>query len=307
MARRPSSRSRKSKKVSIDWSKVGKGFEPDMEYAVEVSSCTLEEGDAGPYFAMQFKGLDEGFEDAILYHNASTSPQSLWRMRSLVEAFGMDIEDGPMDYEPDDFVGQQCMVSTVSENKPGGGKAIRIDEYWEMEDGAGKKSSSEKDSGDFNLDNVSDADVKKLAKEFEIKVGRGAKGVEAAREELAEADDEELKEACDDLDIGYGGEEKEEEKPSRGRRRSSKEDDDDETEEKPRGRSSRGSRRSSGKSGKGKSADVTEDEVNEMSEEELEDLIEQHDLDVDLGDFRTLRKKKAAVIDALQEAGVIED
>lgn len=176
-----------------------------------------------------------------------------------------------------------------------------------MEDGAGKKSSSEKDSGDFNLDNVSDADVKKLAKEFEIKVGRGAKGVEAAREELAEADDEELKEACDDLDIGYGGEEKEEEKPSRGRRRSSKEDDDDETEEKPRGRSSRGSRRSSGKSGKGKSADVTEDEVNEMSEEELEDLIEQHDLDVDLGDFRTLRKKKAAVIDALQEAGVIED
>lgn len=52
---------------------------------------------------------------------------------------------------------------------------------------------------------------------------------------------------------------------------------------------------------------LTEDDINDMTEDELGDVIEENDLDVDLGDFKTLRKQRAAVIDAAQEAGILED
>lgn len=288
---RTSRRAAKKKSVTLDFSQVGKQFEAGMEYAVEVKSCTLEDGNEYPYFAFQFKGVDEGYENSIMYHNASTSPQSLWRLRPLLEALGVEIPDGPLDIDPDELVGLRCMCSTISEKKPGGGSSIRPDEFWPLEDGAAdddRKSSVKKSKGDddeFDLDALSDADIKKLAKEFDI----AGRDVEKLRKELSKADEDELKEACADLGIEFGA----------------KSEDDDEDEGESSGRSSRGSSKSNGK--RGKKASVTEDEVQEMSEEELEDLIEQHDLDVDLDEYKTLRKKKVAVIDALTEAGIIEE
>lgn len=81
----------------------------------------------------------------------------------------------------------------------------------------------------------------------------------------------------------------EEDKPARGGGKRDKE------EERP-------SRRSSGKEDK----EITEDDVKEMSQDDLEAVIEEHKFDIDLGDFRTVSKMRAAVIDALKEAGVIE-
>jgi hypothetical protein len=43
---------------------------------------------------------------------------------------------------------------------------------------------------------------------------------------------------------------------------------------------------------------ATADEVNSMDQEELEALVEEHGIDVDLSEFRTLSKKRAAVIKA---------
>ena len=48
---------------------------------------------------------------------------------------------------------------------------------------------------------------------------------------------------------------------------------------------------------------VTEDEVQEMNEDELEKVVEQFELDIDLSDYKTLRKMKNAVIDAMEEGG----
>lgn len=281
----------KKKSVSLDFSQVGKQFEEDMEYALEVKACTLETGSEYPYFSFQFKGVDPDYENSVMYHNASTSPQSLWRLRPLLEAFGMDIPDGPMDLEAEDFVGMQCMASTKSESKPGGGTSIRPEDFWPIPEDSGKKekkSTGKKPAGksekedDFDLARVADADIKKLAKEF----GIAGRDIAKLREELAKADDEELVEACEDLDIAL------------------QDVEDSEEEEKPSGRSSRGSKKSTGK--RDSKPSLTEDEVQEMSEEELEDLIEQHELDVDLDDFKTLRRKKNAVIDALTENDLLE-
>lgn len=324
-----SSRSRSApKKVKIDFSDIGKQFEEDMEYAVEVKEATQEEGNEHPYFKLVFKGIDEEYENSVMYHNASTSPQSLWRLRPLMEALGMDIPDGAFDIEAEDFIGKQCMVSTISEKKPGGGSSIKPDEFWPLDDApadkksSGKKSKDEDDDDTIDLDAMDDEDVMKLAEEFGIKARNATK----AKPELAKCDPDELAEACKDLGIDIGG--KKEEAPARGRR-GAKEDDDEKPargrrsskdEEEDEGKAAGSSRRSrssskeddegkAGRSSRGSSKSkkkYEESEVDEMSEEELEDLLKEADLDVDLDEHRTLRKKKNAVKDALEEAGLLE-
>lgn len=97
--------------------------------------------------------------------------------------------------------------------------------------------------------------------------------------------------------------EEDDEKPARSRRnrrRGGDEDDADEDEDTSK------SKKGKSKGSKGKSADVTEDEVSEMSQDELEDLIGEHDLDVDLSKIRNLSRMQKAVIAALKDAGIID-
>jgi hypothetical protein len=110
-------------------------------------------------------------------------------------------------------------------------------------------------------------------------------------------------------------EEEEEEKPAkRGRGRPRKEDkeertskrrgrdepeEDDEPEEKP-------ARGSKGKKGKNLPP-VTAEEVEDMSEEELDDLIAKYDLDADISEAKTLRKKCAIVLDELDAKELLEE
>ncbi len=92
----------------------------------------------------------------------------------------------------------------------------------------------------------------------------------------------------------------EDEKPARASRRGAKKDD--EPEEKP-ARSRRGAKVEEPEP----DDDLTEDSIGEMTEDELQDVIDEHKLKVDLDDFPSLRKMRAAVIDAAQEKGVIGD
>ena len=88
MARR-TTHAKKKTGISVDLSKVGKSFEDGQDYLVQCTECTLEDGQNAPYFALKLEGTDE-FEGAVMYHNASTSEKSLWRLRPLVEAFGIE-------------------------------------------------------------------------------------------------------------------------------------------------------------------------------------------------------------------------
>lgn len=80
-------------------------------------------------------------------------------------------------------------------------------------------------------------------------------------------------------------------------------DDDDK-------KSSKGGKKGAGK---GKSKDepekVSRSDVEDMDEDELQELLEKHDLEdeVDLDDHKKLPKKVAAVIEALDEADLLED
>lgn len=52
---------------------------------------------------------------------------------------------------------------------------------------------------------------------------------------------------------------------------------------------------------------VSADEVREMDEDELKDLLKKYELKVNLKALKTIKKKQAAVIAALEEGGFLED
>lgn len=95
-------------------------------------------------------------------------------------------------------------------------------------------------------------------------------------------------------------EEEEEEKSSKKSSKKKKPDPDEEEEEEddPPKKSSKKS---------SKKAQLTQEEIRDMDDDELEAVIKKHDLEVDLSDFKTLKKQQAAVIDACEEAGILSE
>lgn len=78
--------------------------------------------------------------------------------------------------------------------------------------------------------------------------------------------------------------------------RSKKEEpEEEEEEEKPKAK------------GKKKLPKLSSDAVQEMDEDDLQETIDDYGLDVDLDDYKTLRKKAAAVVDALEAEDMIDD
>lgn len=93
---------------------------------------------------------------------------------------------------------------------------------------------------------------------------------------------------------------------AKGKASAKDEKDEEEEEEKP----ARGKGKPAGK-GKAKpepeeKENLTQDQISDMDEDELEDIVKEYDLEVDLSKFKTLRKKQTAVVDAAEKADVLE-
>lgn len=313
MARRP----KKKNSIRVDLSNVSSAFEPNQEYSIRCTECTLEEGTKAPYFNLKIQGIEGGdYENSTMYHRASTSESSLWRLRPLMEAFGFEIPDGPLDISAEDFVDREAMCSTYLDRYDGG-SSVKPDEFWPLE-GSDDGDSDDKDAGeDFDLDELDDDEIEALAEELEVK----GRTVAAKKKKLAAMDVDDVAEAYAGLDKAGDDEDG---KGDDAEDFDLDELDDDEIEElakamKVRGRTVAAKKKALAKldedevaeayaelSGSGDGGSVTEDDIQEMSEDELEELIEKHELDVDLSDHKTLRKQKNAVIDACEEAGLFE-
>lgn len=273
MARRPS---RRSKSTTIDFTGVESRRTPDEgTYNLVVEEVTKESGDRADYFKWQFKIADGDFEGVSVYHNTSLSPQSLWNLKNLLEALGEEVPDGPLDIDLAELVGKEVSAEIIHEKYEGRNMA-RISEFAEADE-APKKRKKDEDE---------DEDEKPRR-------GRRAKPADDDDEDEKPKRRRGRKPADEDED------EDEDEKPKRRGRRAAADDDEDE-DEKPK----RGSKK---KPVKEEEDTITSEDVNGMSQEELEELIEEHDLDVKLSSLKTLRKMRAAVIEAGEEAGIIED
>jgi hypothetical protein len=199
---------------------------PEGRMLFEITDVEDGEGPAGPYYKWELtvaKGKYEG-KKAKPYIT-SLSPDSLWNLKNLLEAAGVEIPDSATDIDKDDIIGKKVWSEIVHE---------------EYEDSNGRKKQSSGVNGTFES-----------------------------------ADD-------DDGD----------EKPSKGKKK------DDEDDDKP-------------SKGKGKKKDeevkYDRDAIDEMDEDELGGLNDEHDLSVDLDDFTSIKKKRNAIWDALEKNDLTND
>lgn len=310
-------RAKKKNSVRLDLSRVSSAFEPNQEYAVRVVECTLEDGQKAPYFNLKLQGIEGGdYENSTMYHRASTAEGALWRLRPLMEAFGIEIPDGPMDISPDDFVGCEAMCSTYLDRYDGG-SSVKPDEFWELDGDGSSDDGGKDDAGDFDLDELDDEEIDALAEALEVK----GRSTAAKKKKLAAMDEDEVAEAYADLD--KGGDDEGDDGGDGGEFDLDELDDDDiealAKEMGVKGRSVSAKKKAlakldqdevaeayEGLGGGSSSESITEDEIQEMNEDELEEVIERFELDVDLSDYKTLRKMKNAVIDACEEAALFD-
>ena len=311
---------------------VGKSFEAEQEYLITCTECEVEESDNGFYYSMKLEGTGE-FEGSIMYNNASLVSTALWRTRPVFEAFLGEVPEGDfnIDEYAEKFVGKKAMCSTFKDSYNGQTR-IKPEDFWAAE-GADEDDG---EAGEIDLDELDDDDIKKIGKALKIKSKRAS----TIREELEEADEDELLAVLEKLGLIDSDDEDDEDDEDDGEAGEIDLDelDDDDIKALAKAAGMRVSAKSRVNTLKKKLAELDEDELAEAAEEagiggdsdsdddskgggdgitaddiagmnqdELEELVEEHDLDVDLDDHKTLRKKRTAVTDAAEEAGILEE
>lgn len=286
MARRPK---KSSSKVTVNMSGIeARVTVPEGDYRVAVDQVTREEGKNDDYLKWKLKIVGGKMDGKSLYNNTSLAPQALWNLANFLTALGEEIPDGELELDFEELQGKECMVVVQHEEYDSKPQAKIVDYYPVDGDAEEDEDEDEKPAkkGKASKAKSKDEDDEEDEDEKPAKRGRGRPAKAKAKDEDDEDEDED-----------------EDEKPAkRGRGRPKKaaaEDDEDEEEEDEK----------VSKRGKGKKSKVviTAEEVDDMDEDELGDLIEKHDLDVDLDDYKTLRKKVTAVKDALEEKGLLHD
>lgn len=242
---------------------------PEGEYLVKVHEVTEERGPAAPYFKWKLMVAEGPKKGGILYFNTSLAVQALWNLRSLLEALGVDVPDDETEMDTDDFLGKEMMVSVEHESYEGK-KQSKIADFWPV--GDGERDEEVEDDGE----DEGDAEEEKPR-------GKGRRAEKRRAAKAAKEDDD------DEDSEGDDGDEEEKESP------------------KSRRAARRGAEGNGKKSSSKKKSSLTQDEVQDMSADELADVVSEHELEVDLDDLPTLRKQRAAVIDALDDAGLIAE
>lgn len=236
MARTSSRRKAKDRTVSLDFTDVetgGGGFRiPEGEYLMAVQSVEDTESDAGnSMFKWTFEGKEKKAKGKKFYlYTVYDPPDSLWKLRSLLEALGQDVPDGPLDLDLDEMIDLEIIGSVGDE------------EYQ-------NKTTSK-------LQDFSSVDGE------------------------AEDDDD---------------------KPARGKKRKPKADADEDDDDKP----ARGAKKKA--RGKKELEAVSAEEVKAMDDDEMTDLVERYELDVELKEHKTPRRKASAIIAALEEKELLSD
>lgn len=210
--------------ISLDFEGVesggGGGFKiPEGDYLMKVKTVEDTESDAGnQMFKWTFEGIEGKAKGKLFYmYTVYDPPDSLWKLKSLLEALGVEVPDGALDLDLDEMVDLELIGQVGDE------------EY------KGKVSSKLQDFSPVDGDDGDADDGKKGGKD---------KGKPADKK----------------------------------------------------------------KPGKGKKALETKsaDEVKGMDEDEMTELNDTYELEVDLSEHKTPRRKAAALIAALEEKDLLE-
>lgn len=219
---RASKRTKKSNIISLDFEGVesgGGGFRiPEGDYRMKVVKVEDTESDAGnSMFKWTFEGMEKKAKGKKFYlYTVYDPPDSLWKLKSLLEALGTEVPDGAMDLDLDEMVDLE-LIGQVGDEEYQNKTTSKLQDF----------SPIDGDDGDTDGD-----DKKKPA-------GKDKKSTKKGSKKELEA--------------------------------------------------------------------MTADEVKELDEEGMEEVVERYELDVDLSEHKTPRRKASAIIAALEEKELLAD
>lgn len=253
--------------VKVDFTGVEtRKLVPENDYAIKPVEISQEtSGDKNPYLAWTFEISRGDHKGSKLYYNTSLLPQALWNLRGVLEAFGMEVPDGKMELDLKEMVeGDYEACATVEHDTYNGKKQARITDI-------------------NSIDTYGEGDGEE---------GDGDAGEAPDEDEVNAMDEEELETTIDEFELDVDLDDFKGIKKKRAaviKALAEREEDDGEGD--------------GDGDGEGDSELPDEDAIKGMDEDELQEVIDEHELDVDLDDFKGIKKKRAAVIKAVEEAG----
>lgn len=182
---------KKSQTVSVNFEGVeSSGRIASGSQVGEVLECELKDGPTAQYLNFKIQG-----KGGVLYHTCSLAPQSLWNLRTMMEAMGLEVEESVMDIDPSDFVGLTFGMEVDHETYNGKKKGVIVDLFPEDDVEESDDEEEEEDpEGEEEEDEEEDEPPKKKSK------GKIKKGSKVTFEE----DDEEVEGKVIEIDEDEG-------------------------------------------------------------------------------------------------------
>jgi hypothetical protein len=174
------------KKVTVDFAGVESGGGsraiPDGRYVGEVKKVVQKEGESSgkPYLNWLFNTLRPHHKGAGVYHNTSLQPQALFNLKNLLEAMGVDVDDGEMELALEEYVDMEVGYEIVNEEYQGKQKPQIVAFFPpdELEEGeAEEEPEKEADEEEAPKKGIKSAFKKGSKIQFDDEDGRTKKGV----------------------------------------------------------------------------------------------------------------------------------
>lgn len=200
MATKKKSSRRSKGAITVNFSGVESGGRkcPDGTYEAEITSADIEESSAGnPMIVAKWKILKGKFKGTTIFDNISLTPQALWKLKTLLEALGIDAQEE--DVEASEYaeaiVEQPCTVIVTNETYEGEQRP-KITGYGSVDEE--EESEEEEDSEDEEEEEEPKVRNKKSSKKKASKDEDEEDEEGDGEEEDTEDEDEEDEEADDE-------------------------------------------------------------------------------------------------------------
>lgn len=274
---------KKSSSVKVNFKGVESRKTPkEGDYVVEVLEANSgKSGNGNDQIEFVLEVAKGEYKGVKLWFYCPLQENSLWKLHAFLTALGEDVPEDEMDIDLSDLVGKQC-VGVLTHEIYNGKKRAKMTDFDTLENYSGKEDDDEDDDDDKKSSKKSKAGKKGKSSDDDDDEPKSKKGKKSSKKDEEDEDDED-------------------ESPKGKKSKKSSKDDDEDEDDEPKGKSKKGSK------DKKKPKKVSADDVDDMDEDELQELIDKHDLDVDLDDHKKLAKKVKAVKDALEEEDLLED
>lgn len=153
---------KRGKGTSVDFGGVESGgmAVPDGNYLAYPESVELTEAESSGNEMFKFKWKITGpkCKGAVVWDNAVLVPQSLWRLKTILELMGLDVPDGEMEIDPADLEGEDhTLMLEITNEKYKGKDQPRITSF-------GDPSALQEDDDDDDDNDDDDKDEKSSKK-----------------------------------------------------------------------------------------------------------------------------------------------